>query len=50
MATRNADNTLTIPARAETDDGAIGDGLDTIGPDDPRYEVWDAWLRRDPEE
>lgn len=43
-ARRNADGTLTIPARAEANDGTIGDGLDTIGPDDPRFGVWDRWL------
>lgn len=43
---KNEDGTITIPARAEADDGTIGDGLQTIGPDDPRYEVWLAWLNK----
>lgn len=41
---KNEDGTLTILARNEGEDGTIGDGLVTIGPDDPRYEVWDQYL------
>ena len=43
-ATRNADGTLTVPMRAETD-GITGDALVTIGPDHPDYAAWDSWLR-----
>jgi hypothetical protein len=43
---RNADRTLTVPDRAEGPGGMIGDGMITIGPDDPRYAVWDRYLTR----
>lgn len=44
-ATRNPDGTITIPKRAEGPGGIIGDGMVTIGPDDPDYEAWDRWLK-----
>ena len=44
-ATRNPDGTITIPRRAEGEDGLIGDGMATIGPDDPEYAAWDEWLK-----
>lgn len=34
-AKRLADGRLRVPARAEGDDGMIGDGMVTIGPGDP---------------
>ncbi len=45
-ATRNADGTLTVPKRAEGPGGMLGDGMVTIGPDDPDYAAWDAWFKR----
>ena len=45
MIGRNSDGTITIMARNEADDGSIGDGLLVIGPEDPRYAVWDRWLQ-----
>lgn len=41
---KNPDGTITILSRNEAEDGSIGDGLVTIGPDDPRYEIWDRYL------
>lgn len=44
-ARRNPDGTVTVPARAESEDGrVIGDGMRTIGPDDPAYDAWAAWI------
>jgi len=37
---------IEVPATAEADDGMIGDGLQTIGPDDPRWDLWAEWLER----
>lgn len=37
------DGRILILARAETD-GVIGDGMRAIGPDDPAYPAWDAYL------
>lgn len=42
-AHRNADGTITIPARIEQG-GIIGEGEARIGPDDPDYQMWDEWL------
>jgi len=43
---RNPDGTITILARNEAEDGSIGDGLTTVGPDDPRFGQWDQWLQQ----
>lgn len=43
---RLPDGRIEIPARAESEDGIIGDGILAIGPDDERYGVWDDYLRR----
>lgn len=43
-AKRLADGRLLVPARAEGDDGMIGDGMVTIGPGDPGYDEWIAWF------
>ena len=41
---KNPDGTITILSRNEAEDGSIGDGLITIGPDDERYPVWDRYF------
>lgn len=41
---KNPDGTITILSRNEADDGSIGDGLVTIGPDDERYPAWDRYF------
>jgi hypothetical protein len=46
---RLPDGRLLIPATAEADDGTRGHGRITIGPDDPRYEVWDEMTPTEPE-
>ncbi len=43
---RNPDGTLTVPGRAEGPGGMTGDGMITIGPEDPRYAAWDRYLSR----
>ncbi len=43
-ARRLPDGRLEVPARAETEDGLIGDGMQTISPDHPDYAAWDHWL------
>lgn len=35
---------LLVPRRAEGPGGMIGDGLVEIGPDDPEYADWLAWI------
>jgi hypothetical protein len=40
---RLPDGRIRIPARAETG-GTIGDGMTEIGPGDPRYADYDAYL------
>lgn len=45
-AERVGDDQIRIPVRVESNGGAIGDGVEVIGPDDPRYPQWDAWLTR----
>jgi hypothetical protein len=44
-ATRNPDGTLTVPARAEHEDGTTGDGMTTLKPGDPGYDMWAEWIR-----
>ena len=44
-AERNDDGTLTVPGLAGGPDGAMGDGMITIGPDHPDYQAWDEWLQ-----
>lgn len=45
-AVRFPDGRIEIPVRLKGPDGQIGDARVVIGPDDPRYEVWDTYLRR----
>jgi hypothetical protein len=37
---------IEIPTVIDTPDGGIAHGSDQIGPDDPRYAAYDAWLRQ----
>jgi hypothetical protein len=39
-----------VPARAESEDGVIGDGMLRVSPGDPDYEAWLAHVDDDPEE
>lgn len=41
---RLTDGRLRVPMRAESEDGVIGDGVATIGPDHPQYQVWSDYL------
>ena len=43
---RLPDGRIEAPARAETDDGLIGDGVVVLGPSDPMFDEWSAWLDR----
>jgi hypothetical protein len=37
---------LRVPVRASTEDGqTVGDGICEIGPDDPGYDSWLAWIQ-----
>jgi len=45
-ARRLPNGNLLIPRRAEGPDGLIGEGMDEIGPDDPEYADWLAYLTR----
>jgi len=38
---------LLVPRRAEGPGGIVGDGMDEIGPDDPGYADWLAWIEGD---
>lgn len=40
MEQRLANGRLLIPARAESSDGTLGDGMVEIGPDHPEYAKW----------
>ncbi len=40
VAQRLANGRLLIPARAESSDGTLGDGMVEIGPDHPDYAKW----------
>lgn len=44
-AVRLPDGRIRVPARAESP-GALGDGVETIGPGHPDFAAWDRWLRR----
>lgn len=44
-ARRLPDGRLRVPVRAEGPGGIVGDGMAEIGPDDPRYQQWDEYLR-----
>lgn len=46
-AERVGPNRIRIPRRAEGAGGVTGDGYATIGPDDPEYAQWAAWVDRD---
>jgi hypothetical protein len=37
---------LRVPRRADGPNGEIGDGMVEIGPDDPEYDAWVAWIDR----
>ncbi len=39
---------LVVPGRFESPDGTVGDGMVELAPGDPGYEVWDAYLPKDP--
>ena len=39
-----ANGNLRVPLRAESPDGAVGDGMLEIGPDHPQFEAWMRWL------
>ena len=43
------DGDLMVPARAESDDGVIGDGMVRVSPGEPLYEAWLAEVNDDPE-
>jgi hypothetical protein len=43
------DATLLVPARAEAEDGTIGDGMMELRPGEPGYDAWLAELRDDPQ-
>lgn len=43
-AERLPDGRIRVPARAEAEDGTIGDGMDVIDHDDPRYQAWSDYL------
>jgi hypothetical protein len=43
---RFPDGQIEIPVRLKGPDGEISDARVVIGPDDPRYEVWNTYLRR----
>jgi hypothetical protein len=45
-AVRFLDGRIEIPVRLKGPDGEISDARVVIGPDDPRYEVWNTYLRR----
>jgi hypothetical protein len=47
---RLPDGDLMVPARAESDDGVIGDGMVRVSPGDPLYEAWLPHVDDDPEE
>lgn len=42
---RLPDGRIRVPKRAEAD-GVVGDGAVEVGPGDPDYDAWDAWLSR----
>lgn len=43
---RTPDGRICAPARAVAEDGTLGDGVVYLGPTDPAWPVWDAYLRR----
>ena len=49
MLIRKLENgNLLVPKRAESD-GIIGDGVEEIRPDQPEYQQWLTWMKRDQE-
>jgi hypothetical protein len=44
------DGGLMVPARAESEDGVIGDGMVRVSPGDPDYERWLRHVGDEPEE
>ena len=46
-AKRIGPNVIAIPKRAETSNGAIGDGMVEIGPDHPEYDKYDKLVKDD---
>jgi hypothetical protein len=46
LVKRLSNGNLLVPARAESDEGVIGDGMVEIGPDDPDYDEWVRQLER----
>ena len=45
QAERLPDGRIRIPVRVEWQGGAIGEGVEVVGPDDPRFSAWDDYLR-----
>ena len=43
------DGALLAPARAEAEDGTLGDGMVELRPGDPDYDAWLRELRDDPQ-
>ena len=42
---RLAPDRILAQVRLEGPDGEVGDTMLEIGPEDPAYAAWDAWLR-----
>ena len=49
-AYRLPDGDLMVPARAESDDGVIGDGMVRVSPGDPLHEAWLPHVGDEPQE
>jgi hypothetical protein len=47
LAKVNPDRSVTVPKRAESADGTIGDGMVTIRPGEPGYQAALEQARRD---
>jgi len=43
-AERLPNGNLLVPARAEAEDGTIGDGMMEIGPEHPDFERWQEFV------
>jgi hypothetical protein len=46
IVVRRPNGDLTVPRRAEGDNGVIGDGVERIDPDHPDYADWIAAIER----